>query len=314
MSDHASSLTPQASLPLVACLCPTYGRFSLLREALACFLAQDYPNKQLIILNDAELPIGLFEGVKSGYGLDEQGTAPYEALADVHIINVLPFTNLGAKRQALLEQAVPFCNQADGAELPRYCAHWDDDDLYLPWHLSMCVQTLEEGARYGPPQTCVKPHGAWYMPDAEVHGIHHNMFEGQIVFQRERALELGGYPQKHSGQAADLMRKFNEADEFWQFEPSPGPSYVYRWGQGIGHISSLGDPKKGFLEGKNLSARWKFQRSNTDFGDGQPLTPADLTPRWTAVLESARKELSNDAYEAFEERLNRCASAMPSQI
>ena len=61
----ASSLTADAcppsvwrGCPLVAALCPTYGRFSRLRESLACFLAQDYPNKQLIILNDADVQIG----------------------------------------------------------------------------------------------------------------------------------------------------------------------------------------------------------------------------------------------------------------
>ena len=267
------ALSAYSPLPLVTALCPTYGRFSLLREALACFLAQDYPNKQLIILNDAPEPILL--------------TTHYSLLTLVN--RPAPFANLGEKRQWLLERAAS-----------PLCAHWDDDDLYLPWHLSMCVEFLLERPEF----KCVKPHGAWYMPDGEVHGIHHNMFEGQFVFDRERALGLGGYPPKHSGQAAELMRKFYKAGQFRQFEPWPGPSYVYRWGQGIGHISSLGDPEKAPDEGKNASALKEFQRSNTDFGDGEPLTPADLTFHWAAVLESARKELSNDDYDAFEARLN----------
>ena len=46
-------MPPDDPRPWVTCLCPTYGRFERLREALACFLAQDYPNRRLIILNDA---------------------------------------------------------------------------------------------------------------------------------------------------------------------------------------------------------------------------------------------------------------------
>ena len=40
------------SLPFVSCLCCTYGRPILLGEAVKCFLDQDYPNKELIIIND----------------------------------------------------------------------------------------------------------------------------------------------------------------------------------------------------------------------------------------------------------------------
>jgi len=273
--------------PMVVCLCPTYGRFSRLRESLACFLAQDYPNKQLIILNDAPVQLGAVD-------------AP-----DVHLLNLTQFANLGEKRQTLLEEAVPFCNQREGAELPVYCAHWDDDDLYLPWHLSSCVEALQAGVAQPPSAVkCVQPHGAWYMPDGEVHGIHHNVFEGQMVFDRRAALDLGGYPPKHSGQAKDLLRKFREAGQFKQFEPWPGPSYVYRWDHDLGHISAIGN-RPGALD--------SFQGRNQDFGEGEPLTPADLTPNWNAVLASARKALSTEDYEAFEERLNRCASATSLQ-
>jgi len=341
-------VTTDCSLPLVTALCPTYGRFQRLREALACFLAQDYPNKQLIILNDA--PVHLEAPEASG----------------VHVLNLPPFPNLGAKRQALLAEAIPFCNQGvihrgwetdvgfadewEEAEMPRFCAHWDDDDLYLPWHLSICVEALMSwGAAFdnesgetpdlpnthrvgaaSPPRlspariSCVKPHGAWYWPsvapglrspgeggaakegrpDGQVHGIHHNVFEGQMVFDRQRALDLGGYSQKHSGQAADLMVRFVKAGEFRKFEPKPGPSYVYRWDRRIGHISALASSRKGMEEGRNVTALKEFQRRNTDFGDGQPLTPAELTPYWHAVLESARKVLSKDGYAAFGQRLN----------
>jgi cellulose synthase/poly-beta-1,6-N-acetylglucosamine synthase-like glycosyltransferase len=41
---------------LVSCVCPTYNRpphyHHLLEEAIESFLRQDYPNKELIVLND----------------------------------------------------------------------------------------------------------------------------------------------------------------------------------------------------------------------------------------------------------------------
>ena len=43
--------------PLVSCLTATAGRFSVLREAVACFLAQDYPEKELVILNNHPTPL-----------------------------------------------------------------------------------------------------------------------------------------------------------------------------------------------------------------------------------------------------------------
>ena len=43
------------TLPMLSCLCPTFRRPRLLENAIACFLAQDYPanRRELIILDDA---------------------------------------------------------------------------------------------------------------------------------------------------------------------------------------------------------------------------------------------------------------------
>jgi glycosyltransferase involved in cell wall biosynthesis len=41
--------------PLISCIMPTYGRPEFLGEAVAMFLAQDYPEKELVILNRCSL-------------------------------------------------------------------------------------------------------------------------------------------------------------------------------------------------------------------------------------------------------------------
>jgi len=173
-----------ASWPAVTCLCPTYGRFERLQDAVACFLLQDYPGpKELVILNDAAEPVILCPRLTI--------TAD-QYLVDAHarVINVRDrFANLGAKRQALLE----------AARTP-LVAHWDDDDLYLPWHLTAAVAALGVAGVAQPPPAvvpfgCSKSRcGWWALGRRECWelqgGVHHNTFEGQMVFRRDRALEL----------------------------------------------------------------------------------------------------------------------------
>jgi len=276
VAEQLDKATPPA-WPAVTCLCPTYGRFECLRLSLACFLAQDYPGeKRLLILNDAPVPLS----VDTGNWSLVTGRGP-----SVTVVNSpCRFGSLGEKRQALLE--------ASSTEL---AAHWDDDDLYLPWHLTRSVealQALDVGA--------VKSAGGWYMkgraPALEVRGPCHNVFEGTMVFRREEALALGGYPPLHSGQAKALLGAFEKAGRLYRIPddyvgarpptagelavpaPStPGPSYVYRWANGVGHISAVGN--------KPESAE-RFRASNQDFGDGSPLTPGDLAPYWAALDEA----------------------------
>ena len=231
--------------PSVTALCPTYGRFQRLRDAVACFLLQDYPGKKrLLILNDAPEPILCLQpGACS-------------------VRNQPRFPTLGHKRQALLE----------AARTP-LVAHWDDDDLYLPWHLTQCVQVLQrEGV------SCVKPGAAWWAvgprEDLQVRGIRHNVFEGQMVFRRDRALDLGGYPPKVSGQAKALLDAFRRAGELHTWNPPDERiSYVYRWADGAGHISARGDSR---------ASHDGFAERNRDFADGRPLIPAADAPSWAA--------------------------------
>jgi len=265
MSAPSSLDISASSLPWVTCLCPTYGRFQLLRLSVACFLAQDYPNKRLLILNDATIPLthgAMFPGV--------------------HVLNLEGlFENLGHKRQALLELAPPPQSAIENQKSKMLCAHWDDDDLYLPWHLSRSVAALLAH----PEAHCVKSRGAWYLvgvpPSLEARGIHHNVFEGSMVFDRQCALDHGGYPPTHSGQARVLMNCFRLAGQLYEIPDAEGPvSYVYRWSQGVGHVSALGN-KADTLQ--------RFAAANQDFGDGALLTPADLSPYWEAILRDAFK-------------------------
>ena len=218
------------ALPVVTCLCPTYGRFESLRDAVACFLLQDYPAKRMMIFDDS--PSLLFTGDLPDY---------------IEMWHHDRFETLGHKRQAMLE----------AARTP-LVAHWDDDDLYLPWHLSMLVEALQGSAR-----ACVKPRAGWFGKGPRLgwkngKHPHHNVFEGQMLFDRQTGLDLGGYAPMDSGQAAWLLWVFEKAKELHTWNPPDNEvSYVYRWADGMDHVS----------------ARGKRASKDASWGNGEPIIP-----------------------------------------
>jgi O-antigen biosynthesis protein len=89
--------------PLVSCIMPTYNRRSFLPLALSAFLAQDYPRKELVVVDD---------------GTD--GVSDLLCGKDfVRYLRLPARTSIGRKRNLA-------CEAASG----RIVAHWDDDD----WH------------------------------------------------------------------------------------------------------------------------------------------------------------------------------------
>ncbi|MEF8787582.1 MAG: glycosyltransferase family A protein [Planctomycetota bacterium] len=233
-----------ADVPVTA-LCPTYGRFERLRGAVACFLLQDYRPRRLLVLNDAPEPLRLR---RSGGRVLRLPGATVELWN-----NPVRYRTLGHKRQALLTAA--------RGEL---ACHWDDDDWYLPWHLRQCVDALKDAEA-----ECVKPGAAWWVTGSggglSVGGPRHNVFEGQMAFDRRAAVELGGYSPKDSGQAKDLLNRFHDEGLLRLFDPEPGLSYCYRWSGGVRHVSAAGSGAQ-------------FADGNRDFGGGRPLIPADSDP------------------------------------
>jgi len=213
--------------PEVTCLCPTYGRISLLQRALQSFLYQDWPNRKLIICND-------HPDIELSFDHPQ-----------VEVINTRRrFANLGQKRQYLLLQ----CKS-------RFAAHWDDDDIYLPNHLSQGMIALMSSDDKG----CVKQPAAWMVMgqagSLSLKDPKRNTFEGMMMFQKGMALQLGGYSMKDSGQALDLLNAFKQADSYEEYEVDASPTYVYSWSNGSTHVSVA-------------RSKERYDSGNTDLGDG----------------------------------------------
>lgn len=112
-NDNAGTLNQD----LVSCIMPTADRRTFVPAAIDYFLAQTYPHKELIILDDGKEPVA-----------DLVPDNP-----SVRYFHQAEGLTLGAKRNRL-------CELARGDII----AHWDDDDWYAPRRLERQMAVLKE--------------------------------------------------------------------------------------------------------------------------------------------------------------------------
>lgn len=108
--------------PRVSCLMVTANRRRLTERSVACFLAQDYPNRELVIVDDGTedyAPI--------------LSAIPADRVIHHHIVKD-PARTLGDLRNLSLDIA-----RGD------LMAHWDDDDWFDPQRLSRQMAALTHG-------------------------------------------------------------------------------------------------------------------------------------------------------------------------
>jgi ADP-heptose:LPS heptosyltransferase/2-polyprenyl-3-methyl-5-hydroxy-6-metoxy-1,4-benzoquinol methylase len=101
--------------PLASCIMPTANRRQFVPEAIRYFLAQDYPNKELIVIDDGATTVG-------------------DLMPDDERIRYIQLpckTVLGEKR-----------NRAAGEARGEVIVHWDDDDWNAPWRLGYQIEEL----------------------------------------------------------------------------------------------------------------------------------------------------------------------------
>lgn len=163
-------------LPKVVCACCTYGRENLLPEAVQCFLYQDYIGEShLVILNDQENIKYTFNHPK------------------VTVINVdKRFDTIGEKRNV--------CSLTVDSDI---ILPWDDDDIHLPWRISITVDRMKnhhfwkgdrfwnlgkDVAKYRTPIPCNAP--------------------SMAGFSTELFKKVGGYNWMQAGEDGNLQEKF----------------------------------------------------------------------------------------------------------
>ncbi|WP_086541683.1 glycosyltransferase [Algoriphagus antarcticus] len=102
--------------PLVSCIMPTFNRRKFVPFAVKYFLRQNYPNKELIVIDDGTDSI--------------EDLIPDESSIQYYRLN---------KKITLGEKLNLACEYAKGEII----AHWDDDDWYAPTRISYQIHELQ---------------------------------------------------------------------------------------------------------------------------------------------------------------------------
>lgn len=106
----------QVSSPLVSCVMPTRDRRDLALQAIQYFLRQDYPERELVVVDDGAEPLAVPE--------DER----------IRYIRLPAPASLGRKRNLGVDQS-----------RGKIILHWDDDDWYSPDRIRHQIQPLLTG-------------------------------------------------------------------------------------------------------------------------------------------------------------------------
>jgi|GEM_PF-1105418 len=214
---------------MISCICVTSARVRHLEEAIACFLAQDYAGEcELIVFNTCpEQTLAL--------------NAPPPATRPVRVENLgkLP-TTLGDARNTAIEMA-------QGTHI----VTWDDDDAFLPHHLSVIAQAFERQRPDRPPSTDPETSRCqWIWLDKQFWGLGNTIKEivpGQcpcFAFAKSAWKAVGGYPADLSvGEDRGFISKVTQQFPGNRFPVDGTPSFIYRWNNGVYHMSGQGDDR-----------------------------------------------------------------------
>jgi len=254
----------------IACICPTYGRPELLRNSLACFLGQDYPvdSRRLIILDDA------------GQFANQEG-AGWKIVSTNERIK-----SLAEKHDRLIE--------LDNGWADAF-AVWDDDEVFLPWHLSTHAKVLEKN-EWSKSKKILFTNGIWKVnrklpkiEDAD------GRFHASIAYRRSLYEKVGGYrgvvpPDKLWVSDFDLrmIAAMEKASVPGRPDELAVPSCVHRWeSTGAYHSSQFS---------KDDDPEW-FSRVPTPVTFESPLT---LSPQMDEETVEFYKVIRSDQYTSSE--------------
>ena len=104
----------------ITCLMPTCNRMVMAQEAVVQFMRQDYPDRELIVLDDSDDPDPIMQRIH------------YFPMENIKYVYSQPKQNHGEKMDRLFRMAV---------ETDFVCV-WDDDDIYATDRLTQLVAPM----------------------------------------------------------------------------------------------------------------------------------------------------------------------------
>jgi hypothetical protein len=200
----------------LVCLCPTYGRPSLPANALALFKAQvlrPFDTADLVIFDDAGQ-------------IDEQFEIDPPNRKRWVVFSRNAWQPLPTKYPDMVRLHAAWSMPPD----PDVYVIWDDDDVYLPWHLAAHAESIAAGADWSHPSAVWSTYGRNPLIERPRPEAAAGRFHGAAAVTPACLALSGGwcaddradYDQEHLRRWAAAGRR-GDPCRTWP------PSYVYRW-------------------------------------------------------------------------------------
>jgi glycosyltransferase involved in cell wall biosynthesis len=174
-----------AEVSLVSCIMPTYNRRLFVPQAIQYFLRQDYPNKELVIVDDGSDAVADL-------------IPPH---AQIRYVRLNQKVSIGTKRNMAVEQSKG-----------KIIVHWDDDDWYATNRISYQVEPLLAKKA----KVCGLETGfiydlladTFWSCDADLHAMmfYADIHGGSIVYTREVWEKYARYPDASLAEDAAFLR------------------------------------------------------------------------------------------------------------
>jgi len=188
---------PDAPLVSAIMLVSFPKRAEMIAQSCASFLWQDYPNLELVVVNDGDplFPIEQRPG------------------RTVSIVQVPKGLTIGEKRNAGVEAATG-----------GLVASWDDDDISFPERISQQVRDRGQGPSASP---CHRSSRMWIADrDLNIIGLLNDVCPATALLDRNAVLSVGGYPAISYLEDMELAYRF--AIRGMPRTTSSDPVYVHR--------------------------------------------------------------------------------------
>jgi hypothetical protein len=191
---------PRAASPMVSCLMPTYNRPRFVRRAVRLFLAQDHPDRELIVIDDGPEPVGDLLPAN-----DDR----------IRYIRLGERATIGAKRNIAGETA-----RGD------IVMQWDDDDWYGPTRITEQIAPIVAGRAE---LTGIEQ--SWLLDLRTVTFWQRDpgnppLAGGTLTVTRDAWAGAGGYPDESLGEDVGLLHRVVDRGARIARVPNDG-TYVY---------------------------------------------------------------------------------------
>lgn len=217
----------------------TKGRHSHLERSVRLFLEQDYTNSVQLIYNNSCDPQRLNTSV-----------SPNRVILVNNCIDSQTgqkYTSLGAIYNDAIKH-IP--------EDVEVVSFWDDDDLFLKYHISEGVKGYQRALEQG--KIAYKPQKSYFKSNGRVRLVE-NTLEPSIFVKKEHVLKHG-FSLETTPQHLKWVHPLVDGNLIL-VEPKGAPTLIYNWGDDLHTFKTSGDPM-------NPDNFRNYENYSQDQGDG----------------------------------------------